>query len=294
MVSEVTRSAVPDGAREVAILAAREAGTILRAKLDQPRDIRYKGEIDLVTDADRAAEAVIVGRVRAAFPAHRLIGEEGSRGDPGAADSPFGWVIDPLDGTTNYAHRYPHFAVSIGLERAGMPVLGVVYDPMRDELFVGEAGTGSTLNGAPIRVSAEADLSRALLATGFAYDPAQRAAAEAIWADLLFQAQGVRRDGSAALDLCWVAAGRLDGFYERPLQPWDMGAGAVIVTGAGGTIGRFDGTEFDPYGGEIIATNGQIHAALAAIVVRHGQGPAGSEDIGQAGTLERIVGPVAS
>ena len=261
---------VPDGARDVAILAAREAGAILRGKLDQPRDIQFKGEIDLVTDADRAAEAVIVARVRRAFPGHRLIGEEGARGDPGGASSPYGWVIDPLDGTTNYAHRYPHFAVSIGLERSGIPVLGVVYDPMRDELFVDEAGLGSTLNGTPIRVSAEADLARALLATGFAYDPALRAEAEVVWAELLFRAQGVRRDGSAALDLCWVAAGRLDGFYERPLQPWDMGAGAVIVTGAGGTIGRFDGSPFEPYGGEIIASNGHLHAALAAIVVRQG------------------------
>ncbi len=266
---EHERVAVPDGAREVAILAAREAGAILRGKLDQPREIRFKGEIDLVTDADRAAEAVIVARVRTAFPDHRLIGEEGSRGDPGQAGSPWGWVIDPLDGTTNYAHRYPHFAVSLGLEHGGTPVLGVVYDPMRDELFVGEAGGGATLNGAPIRVSAEADLTRALLATGFSYDPALREEAEVIWRELLFRAQGVRRDGSAALDLCWVAAGRLDGFYERPLQPWDMG-GSVIVTEAGGTIGRFDGTPFDPYGGEVIATNGHIHEALAAIVVRQG------------------------
>ncbi|HEV2107374.1 MAG TPA: inositol monophosphatase family protein [Thermomicrobiales bacterium] len=259
---------VPDGARDLAISTAREAGAILRGRLGHIRDVQFKGTIDLVTDVDRASEAVIAGRIRGAFPDHRFIGEEGARGAGPNSTSPYGWVVDPLDGTTNYAHGYPHFAVSIGLERGGVPILGVVYDPMRDELFVGEHGCGATLNGAPIAVSGQADLLQSLLATGFPYDPYRRAEAETLWSGFLFETQGVRRDGSAALNLCWVAAGRLDGFYERPLQPWDMAAGAVMITEAGGRISQFDGAPFQPYELEMVASNGVLHERLLEVIAR--------------------------
>lgn len=261
----------PDGAREVAIEVARRAGALLRERLGRERDVQFKGTIDLVTDADRAAEALIAGRLREAFPDHRLLGEEGARGagEDGTASgaaSPFGWVVDPLDGTTNYAHGYPHFAVSIALERAGTLLIGVVYDPMRDELFVAERGRGATLNGVPLRVSGTDTLITALLATGFPYDREARSEAAAIWNAFLYETQGVRRDGSAALNLCYVAAGRLDGFYERPLQPWDMGAGALLVKEAGGRVSDFRDGPFDPYGREVVASNGALHAALLGVI----------------------------
>ncbi|MDP9356185.1 MAG: inositol monophosphatase [Chloroflexota bacterium] len=263
--------AVPDGARAVAIDVARDAGAVLRERLGRERDVQFKGTIDLVTDADRAAEALIAGRLRETYPDHRLLGEEGARGSAevegqeGEA-SPYGWVIDPLDGTTNYAHGYPHFAVSIALERAGTLLLGVVYDPMRDELFVAERGQGASLNGIPLRVTGTDALIGSLLATGFPYDQAVRAEAAAIWNAFLFLTQGVRRDGSAALNLCYVAAGRLDGFYERPLQPWDMGAGALMVEEAGGRVSDFRGGVFDLYGHEAIASNGALHETILSVI----------------------------
>ncbi|MGI8642655.1 MAG: inositol monophosphatase family protein [Thermomicrobiales bacterium] len=257
---------VPDGARDLAISVAHEAGEILRSRVDRVHQVQFKGTIDLVTEVDKASEELIAGRIREAFPEHRFMGEEGARGSDQSAGSTFGWVVDPLDGTTNYAHGYPHFAVSIGLEHQATPVLGVVYDPMRDEMFVGEYGQGATLNDAPIHVSTENDLLQSLLATGFPYDPYNRAEAEALWSAFLSKTQGVRRDGSAALNLCWVAAGRLDGFYERPLQPWDMDAAAAIVVAAGGTISRFDGSPFQPYGHEAVASNGVLHAALLDVI----------------------------
>lgn len=268
---------VPEGARTVAVDVAREAGEILRAGVGQVHQVQFKGTIDLVTEIDKASEELIARRIRDAFPEHRFIGEEGARGSDEYADAPWGWVVDPLDGTTNYAHGYPHFAVSIGLEHEGTPVLGVVYDPTRDEMFVGEHGQGATLNDAPIQVSRENDLLYALLATGFPYDPHGRAEAEALWSAFLFKTQGVRRDGAAALNLCWIAAGRLDGFYERPLQPWDMDAGAAILVAAGGQISQFDGSTFQPYGREAVASNGVLHDALLEVVqeTTRNQFPAG-------------------
>lgn len=268
---------VPEGARTVAVDMAREAGEILRAGVGQVHQVQFKGTIDLVTEIDKASEELIARRIRDAFPEHRFIGEEGARGSDEYADAPWGWVVDPLDGTTNYAHGYPHFAVSIGLEHEGTSVLGVVYDPMRDEMFVGEHGQGATLNDAPIQVSRENDLLHALLATGFPYDPHGRAEAEALWSAFLFKTQGVRRDGAAALNLCWIAAGRLDGFYERPLQPWDMDAGAAILVAAGGQISQFDGSTFQPYGREAVASNGVLHDALLEVVqeTTRNQFPAG-------------------
>lgn len=259
----MTDGSLPDGARDIAIRAALDAGAILRGRLSQTREVAYKGVIDLVTDADRASEELISGRIKGAFPDHGFLGEEGTRG---AESAEFTWVVDPLDGTTNYAHAYPHFAVSIALERNGQAVLGVVYDPMRDELFVAERGLGATLNGAPIHVSTEDELLRSLLATGFPYSPDHRAEALAIWNALMDACQGVRRDGAAALNLSWVACGRLDGFYERNLKPWDMAAGALIVAEAGGVVADYAGGEFNLYGVEVVAAGTGLHAPLRSVI----------------------------
>lgn len=259
----MTTLVLPDGAREIAIRAALDAGAVLRGRLGQTREVAYKGLIDLVTDADRASEELISSRIRGAFPDHEFLGEEGTRG---AERADFGWVVDPLDGTTNYAHAYPHFAVSIALEQHGQAVLGVVYDPMRDELFVAERGGGATLNGAPIHATMEDELLRSLLATGFPYDPNTRAEALAVWNALMDACQGVRRDGAAALNLSWVACGRLDGFYERNLKPWDMAAGALIVEEAGGTVSDYAGGPFDLYGIEVVAAGPGLHGPLRSVV----------------------------
>lgn len=264
----MTQSSVPDGARELAVDTAKAAGAILRERLALDRKIDYKGAIDLVTDSDRASEELIGGAIMKQFPDHRFVGEESTflSGDTPAGTELFSWLVDPLDGTTNYAHRYPHFAVSIGLEHAGKVVLGVVYDPMRDELFVAERGNGATLNGTPIHVSTTDRLERSLLGTGFAYGADERAENARVWNGLLPVAQGVRRDGSAALNLCYVAAGRLDGFWERPLNAWDMAAGSLIVEEAGGVVTGYDGTPFGPYRREIIVANSLVYDELAAVV----------------------------
>ncbi len=259
---------VPAGARDLAVELAREAGALLRGHVARVREIDHKGTIDLVTEADRASEALIAGRIREAFPRHRLIGEEGARGVPAVEGEamPYGWVIDPLDGTTNFAHGYPHFAVSIALEYEGEPILGVVYDPMRDELFVAEQGQGATLNGEPIRVSTSRELIGSLLATGFPYDLSRRGPSNALWDAFNCRCQGVRRDGAAALNLCYVAAGRLDGFWEQPLQAWDVGAGAILVREAGGTVTALEGGRFDLYDHQVLATNGHLHAPMLEII----------------------------
>lgn len=255
----------PVGAFDLAIDIAREAGALLRDRISTELDVAHKGTIDLVTDVDRASEAMIVARLREAYPEHRLIGEEGT-GKHAPRRGGFGWLIDPLDGTTNYAHGYPHFAVSIALECDGTPLLGVVYDPMRDELFAAERGHRATLNGAPLAVSTTDLLIHSLLATGFPYDLSQRRPAEALWQAFNGQVQGVRRDGSAALDLCYVAAGRSDGFWERPLNAWDMAAGVLIVAEAGGTVTNLDGGPHDIHGHQVLATNGRVHQEMTEII----------------------------
>lgn len=256
--------ATPAGARDLAVETALAAGAILRERLSLDRTIDFKGVIDLVTDADRASETLVEAAITGAFPEHRFVGEETTflSGDTPAGSDLYTWLVDPLDGTTNYAHRYPHFAVSIGLEHTGQVILGVVYDPMRDELFVAERGGGATLNGAPIQVSSVAVLERSLLGTGFAYDPYDRRENARVWDGFLTLAQGVRRDGSAALNLCYVACGRLDGFWERPLNAWDMAAGSLLIEEAGGVVAGYAGTVFGPYQREIIASNGVIQQEL--------------------------------
>jgi myo-inositol-1(or 4)-monophosphatase len=258
---------IPSGALDVAVPTAREAGAVLREKLGQVA-IEYKGTVDLVTEADRASEALIASRLSEAFPDHRMVGEEGIARQSGAgADAPYAWIVDPLDGTTNFAHSYPHFAVSLALAYMTEVVLGVVYDPMRDELFVAEQGSGATLNGKTIRVSTVDTSIRSLLATGFSYDLSERSAQLETWAAIQANTQGIRRDGAAALNLCYVAAGRLDGFWEQPLQPWDMAAGSLIIQEAGGVVTDYTGGTFAPFGNGVIAGNYAIHSELLDIIV---------------------------
>jgi len=253
-----------------AVAAATAAGALLRSHLGRPLDVQHKGTVDLVTEADRAAEALIAARLRGAFPDHRLLGEEGAREDPAApAGSPYRWLIDPLDGTTNFAHGLPHFAVSIGLEDGAGPLAGVVYDPMRDELFTAARGGGAFRNGQPLAVSGTDDLVRALLVTGFSYDLRRREAQAAAWRDFLVRVQGIRQTGSAALNLCYVAAGRLDGYWEWGIAPWDVAAGALIVAEAGGAVSDFGGGPFHADNRQLVASNGRLHRAILDVLADH-------------------------
>ncbi|HUH06545.1 MAG TPA: inositol monophosphatase family protein [Egibacteraceae bacterium] len=249
----------------VATLAAREAGALLRAAFGNVRDVRYKGLVDPVTAADRASEALIAERLLAAFPGDRLLAEEGSAAalNEGAERV---WVVDPLDGTVNFLHSYPVFCVSIALIAGARTVVGVVYDPLRDELFAAQAGHGATLNDSPLAVSATDTLLRAMLCTGFAYDPAWRQENLAYFARFIELTQGVRRDGAAALDVAYVAAGRFDGYWERGVAVWDVAAAALILSEAGGRLSRYDGGDFDPFSREIVASNGLLHAALLDVI----------------------------
>ena len=244
---------------EAAVAAARAAGTVLLEEFGNERHIEYKGIIDLVTDADRRSEQTVVSMLRGRFPDHQILAEEGTGG---GTSSRYRWIIDPLDGTTNYAHRYPHFAVSIGLERDGEMVVGAVYDPVRDELFTAQAGSGAHLNGRRLRISQSDELLRSLLCTGFPYDHSFLEASLRRWEQFVREAQAVRRDGSAALDICYVAAGRFDGFWEDHLFPWDMAAATLIVREAGGTATDYRGLPTNVYQGELVASNGRLHEAM--------------------------------
>ena len=243
---------------------AREAGAIQRAGYEAPHQIDTKSQAtDLVTEVDRACEAHIVRALAAERPHDAVLAEEGGGSD--RAGATYRWVIDPLDGTTNYAHGYPRFAVSIAVERESEQALGVVYDPLLDELYHAVAGGGAQRNGRRIHVSAERELRRSLVATGFAYD-------KALVEDdntrefraLLKQAREVRRDGSAALDLCYVAAGRFDAFWEYKLAPWDVAAGTLIVSEAGGSVSDTLGGTAYRSGSRVLASNGAIHDAMLA------------------------------
>lgn len=256
--------------REIATQAesiARQAGAILRDRIGQPHDIRFKGIIDLVTEADQASEALIVAELRQAFPGHGLLSEEGSGYE--VEGSSLRWVVDPLDGTTNFAHELPTFAVSIGLEDGQRPVVGVVYDPMRDELFSAYRGGGATLNGDPIRVSTIDQLISSLLATGFSYKLEGRALQIPVWSDMLTRVQAIRQTGSSALNLCYIAAGRLDGYWERGIAPWDVSAGSVIVSEAGGTVSDYRGGLFQSDRREIVVSNGLVHDQLLEVLQQY-------------------------
>ena len=244
---------------EVAVAAAETAGEVLRSGFGREQTVKYKGKVDLVTEVDERAEAVIGEMLRGAFPGYGMLAEEGGR-RLGEGDSR--WIVDPLDGTTNYAHGLPIFAVSIALERAGEVVLGVVHDPMRGETYVAERGGGATLNGEPIRVSDTDEPIRALLVTGFPYDRSDMGTAVELFGRLTELTQGVRRLGAAALDLCYVAAGRLDAYYEKGLHAWDVAAGSLILKEAGGRITDYRGREVDLEGREIVASNSLLHPVL--------------------------------
>jgi myo-inositol-1(or 4)-monophosphatase len=251
---------------DFAVQIARQAGQLLKEGLNRPHEVRYKGAIDLVTEMDVAAEALIIQAIRATYPDHAILAEES--GESELAGATYRWVIDPLDGTTNYAHHVPVFCVSIGLEKDGQPHLGVIYAPVLDELFAAETGHGATLNGQPIRVSETSEVARALLVTGFPYDIKTKGANLVHFANFLDAAQAVRRLGSAALDMAWVAAGRYDGFWEPRLKPWDLCAGTVLVREAGGTVTNYTGGEFSIYGHEVLASNGPLHAGMCEVLSR--------------------------
>jgi myo-inositol-1(or 4)-monophosphatase len=238
---------------EIAAHAAREAGSILLGFLGKIDEIVKKGEIDLVTEADLRAEEVIVEIIGRSFPEDNILAEE--TGDHGLSSDRV-WLIDPLDGTTNFAHTFPFFAVSIALEVRKEVVLGIVYNPVLNETFEALKGRGALLNGRPIHVSKTRSLGESLLATGFPYTIHARPH-EVLrrFEKMILAAQGVRRPGSAAIDLCYVAAGRLDGFWEEGLNPWDTAAGMVILKEAGGTLGTYGGAPYTPYEKDLIASN---------------------------------------
>ena len=249
---------------DIATEAALAAGVVLQDYLGKLENaITEKGRPgDLVTIADKASEQVILEVLRRHFPQHSILAEES--GKLGNQDNEFLWAIDPLDGTTNYAHQYPCFAVSIGLMIQGVPKVGVIYDPFRDELFRAAAGLGATRNRRPIQVSQTAELGKSLLVSGFAYD--RRETPDNNYAEfchLTHLTQGVRRDGAAALDLAYVACGRVDGYWERGIAPWDVVAGIILVQEAGGNVTAYDGTPIKIESGRILATNGYLHDSLS-------------------------------
>jgi len=242
---------------------AREAGALLMQYFDSGLKIEYKGDADLVTAADRASEALIRDRINKSFPSHDVLGEEQGLNDQG---SDYRWYVDPLDGTTNFAHGYPVFCVSMALEHRvageGKRIAGVVYDPTREELFTAEQGKGARLNDKPIRVSKTAQLKECLVATGFPSHKRHKNPNIFFYHQITLRTHGVRRAGSAALDLCNVACGRFDGFWEFNLNPWDTAAGALIVEEAGGRVSSFDGSAFQLNSRETLASNGSVHDAI--------------------------------
>jgi myo-inositol-1(or 4)-monophosphatase len=249
---------------KVAILAAKKAGLLLKRGLGQKRRVGYKGAVNLVTEMDLLSEKVIVSEIRKRYPNHSLLAEEKTRV---LESSPYRWIIDPLDGTTNYAHGFPIFSVSIALEKQGRVILGVVYDPTREELFVANEGKGARLNGRRIHVSSTPALSRSLLATGFPYDLRESPVDNFDhFRNFALRVHAVRRAGSAALDLCYVAVGRFDGFWEMKLGPWDFAAGSLIVREAGGEITDFLGKRLDLAGKHVLASNGRIHRQMIKVL----------------------------
>jgi myo-inositol-1(or 4)-monophosphatase len=247
---------------------AREAGARLREFFTQGVATEYKGDADLVTVADRTSEKLIRERLGETFPEHGIFGEEGTRDRMGGE---FRWYVDPLDGTTNFAHGFPQFCVSLGLEQRaagagqdqdGTLVAAVIFDPMRDELFTAEQGRGALLNGKPMRVSGAQALCEALVATGFPSRKRHASPNIHFYQEFTLRSHGVRRAGSAALDLAYVAAGRLDAFWEFNLNPWDTSAGILLVEEAGGKVTNFSGGHFKLDSREILASNGSIHAEL--------------------------------
>jgi myo-inositol-1(or 4)-monophosphatase len=273
----------PEDLLELAAAVARDAGALIRNRYDEPRSIGTKSaSVDLVTDTDRAAERLILDRLRREAPGDAILSEESGAIEAlaGHEASDICWVVDPLDGTTNFAHGIPHFAVSVAAVRlasgamtsrafdpkAARPVAGAVYDPMRDELFLAHEGGVATLNGRAIAPSSEANLDASLLATGFPYDRREHVDLYlSFWRSMMVRARDIRRIGAAALDLAWVACGRVDGFWEWRLKPWDVAAGNLIVRCAGGRVTDFRGADPGVDAEQTMASNGRIHDALLAV-----------------------------
>jgi myo-inositol-1(or 4)-monophosphatase len=241
---------------------AREAGALLAELFTRPQEITYKRPSDLVTEADRRSEALIVERLRSHFPTHSIVGEEGGGQQ---TDSDYCWYVDPLDGTTNFAHGFPVFCVTLGLAYRGEVVAGVVYDPTRQELFTAERGSGAYLNNQRLRVSKTAELSQCLVATGFPPFATNHDLNMEFYFRFTQLSHGIRRAGSAALDLCSVAAGRFDGFWELKLNPWDKAAGSLLVTEAGGLVSDIAGRPFNVLGDDIFASNGFVHEEMLQV-----------------------------
>lgn len=252
--------------KDFAVDLAHDAGALLMKKFAQSLEIHYKGDINLVTEADKMSENLIIDAIRQNFPDHGILSEE----SPAILDgSSYRWIIDPLDGTTNYAHGYPVFCVSIALEKEGEIILGVIYDPTRQDTFVAERGKGAYLNGKRLAVSATPDLNRSLLATGFPYDIRQSKENNLNYFNVMAkEVQAIRRAGAAALDIAYVAAGRFDGFWELKLQPWDMAAGCLIVEEAGGEITDIMGSRWNMLSPNILVSNGRIHEPMIAVFRR--------------------------
>ena len=249
---------------QVAIASAKEAGRIQMLHLGHSHSVEYKGDIDLVTAVDKLCEKTIVQMISDTFPDHDFLGEESPFQGKG---SPWRWIIDPLDGTTNYLHGFPFFCVSIGLEVEGEMELGVVYCPVLNEMFHSEKGKGAFLNGSPISVSRNNDLNRGFICTGFPYDIREDPDRYLrYFRQFLIKSLAIRRPGSAAIDLSYIAAGRFDGFWELRLRPWDVAAGSLIIAEAGGKVTDFKGRPFNIYSGEILASNGMIHQEMLQVI----------------------------
>lgn len=257
----------------LALRLAREAGAIQRARYEMVHEIDTKSApVDLVTEVDHACEAHLLAELARLRPRDAILAEEGGA-HGNAAHAEYRWVIDPLDGTVNYAHGYPRFCVSIGVERRGVGSVGVVYDPLLDETFHAVHGGGAFRNGQRLSVSAATHVAQGLFSTGFAYDVHTSPDTNlARFAAFVKTARAVRRDGSAALDLCYVAAGRFEGYWESKLKPWDVCAGALVVSEAGGRISDLSGGTLPPDGGEIVASNGLVHDEMLALLRRAGSG----------------------
>lgn len=250
--------------KSFALDLARESGSLLKEMFSRKHQIHYKGDINIVTEADKMSENLIIQEIRREFPEHGILSEES---DAIAGDGKMRWIIDPLDGTTNYAHGYPVFCVSIALEKDGQVILGVIYDPTRDDLFFAERGQGAFLNSEKLSVSTLSNLSQALLATGFPYDIRESKNNNLDYFNkMAVRVQAIRRAGAAALDLAYLAAGRFDGFWELKLKPWDTAAGCLMVEEAGGVISDISGNPWNLESPVILASNGLIHDQMIKVL----------------------------
>jgi myo-inositol-1(or 4)-monophosphatase len=248
---------------EVAVRAAREAGAIIRRDFGRPSGVAFKARMNPVTETDLAAERAVVSVLAREFPSHDILTEESAQAP---RRSEYLWVIDPMDGTVNFTHNYPCVCSSVGLMRGNEIIAGAVFDPIHDELFAAGKGDGATLNGSPLRVSSVPSLEGSLLCTGFPYRLMENPGDTfRVFERISLLVQGVRRDGSAALDICYVAAGRFEGFWERELRPWDTAAGVLILREAGGRATGFSGKEFDPFMPEIACTNSLVHEEMLGV-----------------------------